>query len=371
VVLDRSEEEAQKAHAYVQRFFDRRIARGRSTQADCDAVKARITPTSDYAKLADCQVVIEAVFEDRDIKAKVSAAAEAHLKADAILASNTSTLPITGLAEAVTRRDQFIGLHFFSPVERMALVEVIRGKATSDTCLAHALDLVTRLGKVPIVVNDSRGFFTSRVFGTYITEGIGMLAEGIAPALIEQAGRMSGMPMPPLSLADEVGLALMHQVGVQTQTDLGEDYKPNPSTPVLKALVVDNERPGKSGSAGFYDYGDKGDKILWSGLHEQFERKAHQPEVQELIDRLLITQALESVRCIEEGVMIAADDIDVGAIMGWGFAPYTGGPLTMIDTLGAAKFVDRCDALTARYGARFEPPQLLRDLAASGGTLRA
>ena len=371
VVIDRSAEDAAKAHAYVDRFFARRIKRGRASQADCDAVKALITPSTDYADLAAAQIVIEAVFEDRDVKAKVSAAAEAVVADDAVIASNTSTLPISGLAKAVQRQENFVGLHFFSPVERMALVEVIRGEETSERTLAHALDLVAKLGKVPVVVNDARGFFTSRVFGTYITEGIGMLAEGVSPALIEQAGKMSGMPMAPLGLADEVGLALMHQVGVQTKADLGEAYRENPSTPVLAALVVDEQRPGKSGRAGFYDYPDDGQKRLWPGLAERFSAAGEQPSAQHLIDRFLFTQALESVRCIEEGVMVEAADIDYASIMGWGFAPFTGGPLSMIDTMGSAEFVRRCEELAAEHGERFEPPQLLRDLAASGGRLRA
>jgi 3-hydroxyacyl-CoA dehydrogenase/enoyl-CoA hydratase/3-hydroxybutyryl-CoA epimerase len=370
IIIDRSVEEASKAHAYVQRFFDRRIKRRRATQEECDAVKARIKPSADYADLKTAQLVIEAVFEDRATKAKVSSAAERHTTDDAVIASNTSTLPITGLAEAVDKPEQFIGLHFFSPVERMALVEIIRGEKTDERTLALALDLVARLGKVPVVVNDARGFFTSRVFGTYITEGVGMLTEGIAPALIEQAGRMSGMPMPPLALADEVGLALMHQVGEQTKADLGDAYQANAATPVLNQLVVEAKRIGKSGGAGFYDYPSDGDKHLWTGLNERFELAADQPKVEHLIQRFLTTQALESVRCVEQGVMIEAADIDYAAIMGWGFAPYTGGPLTMIDNEGLPEFVARCDQLAARYGERFTPPQLLRDLAQSGQSLR-
>ena len=370
VVIDRTEEDAQKAHAYAQRFFDRRIQRGRATQAQCDEVKARIQPTTDYAALASAQLVIEAVFEDRAVKAEVSRAAETHTPADAVIASNTSTLPITGLAEAVDTPQQFIGLHFFSPVERMALVEIIRGEQTDDRSLALALDLVAKLGKVPVVVNDARGFFTSRVFGTYITEGVGMLTEGVEPALIEQAGRMSGMPMPPLALADEVGLALMHQVGKQTEADLGEAYEPNAATPVLDELVVRCGRAGKAASAGFYDYSPEGDKRLWSGLRERFPSGEKQPPVQGLIERLLYTQALESVRCIEQGVMIDAADIDYASVMGWGFAPYTGGPLTLIDTIGAHEFVRRCDELAAALGDRFKVPALLRKLAHEGGRLR-
>ena len=370
IVIDRSVEEAAKAHDYVQRFFDRRIKRGRATQEHCDAVKAKIELHSDYAQLEPAQIVIEAVFEDRAVKAKVSRMAEENTSSDTVIASNTSTLPITGLAQAVDNPKRFIGLHFFSPVERMALVEIIRGEQTDDQTLAYALDLVARLGKVPVVVNDARGFFTSRVFGTYITEGIGMLTEGISPVLIEQAGRISGMPMPPLALADEVGLGLMHQVGIQTKADLGDAYQANEATPVLEELVVNRSRIGKAGGSGFYDYHEGGEKNLWLGLTDLFETKETQPKIEELIQRFLSTQALESVRCIEQGVMIEAADIDYAAIMGWGFAPYTGGPLTMIDTIGLPEFVSRCDQLALDHGDRFEPPQLLRDLAEQGQKLR-
>lgn len=368
VVIDRSLEDTAKAHAYVDRFFGKRIAKGRATQADADAVKARIVLSTDYADLSESQIIIEAVFENREVKAQVSAAAESAAPG-AVIASNTSTLPITGLAKAVSKQQNFIGLHFFSPVERMALIEVIRGEKTSDETLAMALDLVAKLGKVPVVVNDARGFFTSRVFGTYITEGIGMLGEGVAPALIEQAGLMSGMPMAPLGLADEVGLSLMHQVGEQTKADLGDDYKANAAAPVLAALVQEG-RHGKAKSSGFYDYSENGGKRLWAKLAELYPSSAQQPSVDSLKKRFLYAQALEALRCVEEGVMVEAADVDYAAIMGWGFAPFTGGPLTMIDQLGAAKVLQECEHFANTLGERFEPPALLRELAKSGGKLR-
>lgn len=367
VVLDRSDEQAQNAIAYATTRLDKAISRKRSTEEKKAAQLARIHPTSDYADLAGCQLVVEAVFEDRGVKAKVTQAAEAVLGPDAIVASNTSTLPITGLAEASSRKGNFIGLHFFSPVERMPLVEVIKGEQTSDQCLAWALDFVQALGKTPIVVNDARGFYTSRVFGTYITEGMAMLAEGIAPALIENAGKMSGMPMPPLGLADEVGLALMHQVGVQTAKDLGELAPDNPSQPILTRMVQEHDRAGKRSSAGFYDYGEGG-KALWPGLKELFPTSEAQPTAEEIVERFLFTQALEAARCMDQGVLLAAEDADVGAILGWGFAPYTGGPLSFIDRIGAADFVSRADELAERYGDRFTPPQLLRTMAADGAS---
>jgi 3-hydroxyacyl-CoA dehydrogenase/enoyl-CoA hydratase/3-hydroxybutyryl-CoA epimerase len=368
VVIDRSDEETAKAHVYVDRFFAKRIAKGRATQDEAEAVKGRIRLSTDYAALSDSQIIIEAVFEDRQVKAQVSAAAEAAAP-NAVIASNTSTLPITGLAKAVSKPQSFIGLHFFSPVERMALVEVIRGEETSDEALAMALDLVAKLGKVPVVVNDARGFFTSRVFGTYITEGVGMLSEGVAPALIEQAGLMSGMPMAPLSLADEVGLSLMHQVGQQTKADLGDDYKANAAAPVLAALV-EQGRHGKANSSGFYDYPESDAKRLWGNLGDLYPSSVDQPSVEGLKKRFLYTQALEALRCVEEGVMVEAADVDYAAIMGWGFAPFTGGPLSMIDQLGAAKFLEECEYFAATLGERFEPPALLRELAKNGNKLR-
>jgi 3-hydroxyacyl-CoA dehydrogenase/enoyl-CoA hydratase/3-hydroxybutyryl-CoA epimerase len=365
-VLDVTPEKAEAARTYAARLQDKAVARGKTTAEQRDALLARIHPTTAYADLAGCDAVIEAVFEDRAIKAEVTRQADAVLGDGALFGSNTSTLPITGLAEASSRPERFVGLHFFSPVERMQLVEVIRARQTSDAALAHALDLVTALGKTPIVVSDSRGFYTSRVFGTYITEGIAMLTEGVLPALIENAGRRSGMPMPPLALADDVGLGLMHAVGVATRRDLGDAAPTNPSTPVLDKLVVELGRTGRRGGGGFYRYeGDK--KALWTGLREAFPPAAAQPPVEELVDRMLVVQALEAARCMEAGVLLAVPDADVGAVLGWGFAPWTGGPLSYIDTIGAAAFVAKADALAARFGERFSPPAILREMGARGG----
>ncbi|MCO4745007.1 MAG: enoyl-CoA hydratase/isomerase family protein [Proteobacteria bacterium] len=365
VVLDVDAEKAAGAIAYASKRLDKAISRGRSTEEKKAATLARITATADYAALDGCDLVIEAVFEDRDVKAKVTAAADAVLGDSAVFGSNTSTLPITGLAKASSRPENFIGLHFFSPVEKMPLVEVIRAEKTSDQTLAWALDAVQALGKTPIVVNDARGFYTSRVFGTYITEGMAMLQEGIAPALIENAGKMSGMPMPPLGLADEVGLGLMYQVGIQTKKDLGDAAPVNPSTPVLEKLVTEFDRSGKRSGRGFYAYDDAG-RQLWDGLAESFPAKADQPTADDLIERFLYTQALEAARCMDQGVVQAKEDADVGAILGWGFAPYTGGPLSYIDRIGAKAFVERADALAEAHGKRFEPPALLRTMAADG-----
>jgi len=275
-------------------------------------------------------------------------------------------LPITGLAQACPTPSRFIGLHFFSPVERMPLVEVIRGEQTSEETLAWGLDLVAALGKTPIVVRDGRGFYTSRVFGTYISEGMAMLQEGVSPALVENAGKRSGMPMPALALADEVGLALMVQVGRQTRADLGDAAPYNPSTPVLEALVEKHDRSGKRVGRGFYDYAADGSKALWPGISALWPRAAEQPSVTDLVERFLMTQALEAARAFETGIIEDAGEADVGAILGWGFAPYTGGPLSYIDGIGAAAFVAKADALAARLGERFAPPALLRRMAKDG-----
>lgn len=366
VVVDVSDERANAALAYAEQRLDKAIARGQSTPEKKAATLARIHPTTDFSALAGCDAVVEAVFEDRAVKAKVTAAACAVLGPDAIVASNTSTLPITGLAQACPTPSRFIGLHFFSPVERMPLVEVILGEQTGAETLAWALDLVAALGKTPIVVRDGRGFYTSRVFGTYISEGMAMLQEGVSPALVENAGKRSGMPMPPLALADEVGLALMVQVGRQTRADLGDAAPHNPSTPVLEALVDQHDRSGKRVGRGFYDYAADGSKALWPGISALWPRAVEQPSVTDLVERFLMAQALEAARAFESGIIEDAGEADVGAILGWGFAPYTGGPLSYIDGIGAAEFVVKADALAARLGDRFSPPALLRRMAKDG-----
>lgn len=365
VLLDRDQAAAQKGKAYSAVVMDKRIARKRATEAKKSTLLDKIQPTTDYGDLSDCDLVVEAVFEDRAIKAAVTQAAEAVLGEDTIFGSNTSTLPISGLAEASSRPENFIGLHFFSPAEKMQLVEVIVGNKTSDRCLAHALDFIQAIGKTPIVVNDSRGFYTSRVFGTYITEGLGLLAEGVNPNLIEAAGKVSGMPMAPLALADEVGLDLMHSVGLQTKKDLGEAYKPNPSTPILERMVAGEGRHGRKNGQGFYAYEGKA-KSLWPQLVEAFPPTGEQPALTELSERYLYAQALEAVRCLEEGVLVALEDGDVGAVMGWGFAPYTGGPFSYVDRIGVADFVARAKELADKYGERFQPPELLEEMAAEG-----
>ncbi|QEZ46247.1 3-hydroxyacyl-CoA dehydrogenase NAD-binding domain-containing protein [Cupriavidus oxalaticus] len=365
VLIDMAQDAAEKGKAYSQALVDRQVERGQLAQEKGQALLDRIVPTTDYALLQGAEIVIEAVFEDRAIKADVTRKSEAVIAADAIFASNTSTLPITGLAEASARPANFIGLHFFSPVDRMPLVEVIVGKQTSQDTLARSLDLVQALGMTPIVVNDSRGFYTSRVFSTYVLEGLAMLKEGIAPALIENAGLMAGMPVGPLALTDEVSSELVHKIDQQTRADLGDAYQPRPGHDVA-AQMVGLGRIGKKAGKGYYEYPQGGRKHLWSGLGELFPPAGSQPDVQHLIERLVAVQALETVRCMEEGVLTAARDADVGAILAWGFPAFRGGPLSWVQSVGLAQFAAQCERLAGQHGTRFAPPALLQAMAEKG-----
>ena len=368
VLLDRDQAAADKGKQYSETRLQKQLARGRMTEEKVAEVLGRIHPTTRYEDLAGCDVVVEAVFEDRGVKATVTKQAYAQLGPDAIFGTNTSGLPISELAEASPRPESFIGMHFFSPVERMQLVEVIRGKQTSDETLAKTYDFLRKIKKVPIVVNDARNFYTSRVFGTYITQGFSMLLEGVKPALIENAGKTSGMPMPPLSLADEVGLDLMVHAGDQLRKDLGDEYDPGVNAPILDALVRERGRHGRKNGKGFYAY-DDGGKRLWSGLGELFPVRDTQPDPAEVERRYVFAQCVETARAIEDGVIESVEDCDVGAILGWGFAPFTGGPCSYMDTFGIAAFVAEADRLADKYGkGYFEPPKLLRTMAAEGKT---
>ncbi len=372
VLLDTTVELADQGKAQAQARLDKAVKKGRTTPAQRDALLARIRPTAAYADLAGCDLVIEAVFEDRAVKAAVTRQAEAVLGADAVFASNTSTLPIGGLAQASVRPRNFIGLHFFSPVDQMPLVEIIVGRETADETLARGFDYVQQIGKTPIVVNDSRGFYTSRVFATYVMEGIAMLLEGVHPRHIEQAGLQAGMPMPPLALQDEVSLSLSLHVIEQTRKDLeaeGRTYRPHPAEAVIRRLC-EAGRVGRKAGRGFYDWGDDG-RRLWPGLREWYPPAAAQPAQRELIDRLLVVQANEAARCLDEGVLRSVADGNVGSILGWGFAPFHGGALQYIDAVGVPRFVERARALAARHGPRFEPAANLVRLAASGARLGA
>ena len=368
VLLDTSAEAAERGKAWTQDLLDKAIKKGRSSPEKRDALLARISPTTDYAELAGCELVIEAVFEDRSVKADVTHKAEARMGAHAVFASNTSTLPITGLAQASVRPAQFIGLHFFSPVDKMPLVEIIVGQHTSDPTLARAFDFVLQIGKTPIVVNDSRGFYTSRVFGTYVMEGAAMLLEGVHPRSIEVAGQQAGMPMPPLALLDEVSLALSLHVADQTKKDFAAEGKPYAEHPGMAAVrqLCEIGRIGKKAGMGFYDWGDDG-KQLWPGLSGCFPLTTQQPEQQELIDRLLFAQANEAARCYQEKVLRSVADANIGSIFGWGFAPFQGGALQFINAMGADAFVKRSHELAQRHGERFEPAAVVVQQAASGG----
>jgi 3-hydroxyacyl-CoA dehydrogenase / enoyl-CoA hydratase / 3-hydroxybutyryl-CoA epimerase len=371
VLLDVSEEAAGRGLDHIRRQEQAAVERGRASDADARAIVDRLQPTADYARLADAELVIEAVFENREVKAEVTHRAEAVLAAEAVFASNTSTLPITGLAQASARPERFIGLHFFSPVERMPLVEIIRGARTGEEALAWSMDFVRQIGKTPIVVNDSRGFYTSRVFSTYTREAVLMLADGVRPALIENGGKSAGMPMAPLALMDEVAISLIHQVAVQTAKDLGDKYRATAADRLIAEMVERQNRPGRRAGKGFYDYPPDGSKRLWPGLSRLAPEAAVQPALDEVKTRYLAIQALEAARCLEENVVTDPADADVGALLGWGFAPWTGGPLSYIDMIGTGPFVELCDRLAQRHGERFLPNPMLRDLARRGSTIYA
>jgi 3-hydroxyacyl-CoA dehydrogenase/enoyl-CoA hydratase/3-hydroxybutyryl-CoA epimerase len=364
VLIDSTAERAEQGKAQVAKLLQKDVERGKRSAESAAAILARITPATDYTLLADCDLVIEAVFEDRAVKAAVTEKALAVLPHEATFASNTSTLPITGLATVSPRPAQFIGIHFFSPVEKMPLVEIILGKKTSRATLAKALDYVGQLRKTPIVVNDSRGFFTSRVFGTYCAEGRALLEEGVTPALIENAGRMAGMPVGPLAVTDEVSIDLQYKVARQTEVDLGKKYQTPIGWETLRRFVEDFKRMGRKSGAGFYDYPADAPKHLWSQLDKLYPQAARQPTAAEVQQRLLYIQALESTRCFEEGVVTTAPEADLGSILGIGFPAWTGGVLSYIDTIGIAKFVADCEVLARRHGKRFRPSKWLKERAA-------
>jgi 3-hydroxyacyl-CoA dehydrogenase/enoyl-CoA hydratase/3-hydroxybutyryl-CoA epimerase len=358
---------AQKGKARCAALLDKKVARGQLTADQRDATLARIHPADDDADLMGCELIIEAVFEDRALKAEVTAAAQAVAGPGAVIASNTSTLPISGLAKAVPDESKFIGLHFFSPVEKMPLVEIIRGARTSDETLARGFDFVRQIDKTPIVVNDSRGFFTSRVFGTFINEGIAMLGEGVSAPMIETEARKAGMPVGPLAVCDEVSLSLMSHIRKQTAQDLqieGKTLTEHPAFAVIDLLLDEYKRPGKAGGAGFYEYPVQGQKHLWPGLRERFENTAGQIPAQDIRDRLLFIQALETVRCVEEGVVTSTADANIGSVFGIGFASWTGGALQFINQYGLPAFIARSQYLAEQYGDRFSPPALLLEKAA-------
>jgi 3-hydroxyacyl-CoA dehydrogenase/enoyl-CoA hydratase/3-hydroxybutyryl-CoA epimerase len=369
VLIDTTQEGAERGREYSQKLTGKSVKRGKMSQDKADALLARIHPTAEYDQIAGSDLVIEAVFEDRALKADVTKRAEAQLAPGAVFGSNTSTIPITSLAEASARPADFIGIHFFSPVDRMGLVEIIVAKETSDETLARAIDYVLAIKKTPIVVNDSRGFYTSRCFGTFVQEGLEMLVEGIAPAIIDNVGRATGMPRGPLEMNDDVALDLGYKVREQARRDMGDAYVAMPSDALIAKMVTELGRYGRKNNKGFYDYSADGTKRLWPGLADIAPVKTADasPElIDELRTRLLYRQAVEAARCMAENVVTDPRQADVGAILGWGFAPWTGGPISLIDGVGIEAFVRRCDELARKYGARFAPPQMLRDMAAKG-----
>ena len=369
VLLDSTQEAADKGKAYSTGLLDKLVKKNRMTVEARDAFLKLITPTTDYALMAGCDLVIEAVFEDRSIKAEVTRKTEAVIPATATFASNTSTLPITGLAKASSRPKQFIGLHFFSPVDKMPLVEIILGAETSPETLAKGFDYVQQIKKTPIVVNDSRGFYTSRSFATYVMEGAALLLEGQHPRSIEMAGLKAGMPVGPLALQDEVSLSLSHHVLTQTRKDFAAEGKAMPEHPanaVIEKMVTTLKRPGKKAQAGFYDYPEMGEKHLWPGLAAEFPPAKVQMSQQQMIERLMFVQANEAARCFEENVVMTVADTNIGSIFGWGFAPHQGGALQYINAVGITAFVARGEALAGKYGARFAPAAILKKMAAEG-----
>ncbi len=370
VLIDRDQESADKGKAHSRQLIGELINKGRATAADRDALMARIIATADYGALEDCDLVVEAVFEDRTVKAETYVKAQAAMGPNVIFGSNTSTLPITSLAREFKDPSRFIGIHFFSPVERMMLVEIILGKDTGDAALAVALDYVRAIRKTPIVVNDSRGFYTSRVVGTYLREGHLMLMEGVPAAMIENVGRMAGMPVGPLSLNDEVAVDLAWKIVKATEADLGSEAIDLRQKALLSDMVEKRGRYGRKNRKGFYDYPEKGPKRLWPGLADLQTVKLDPDliDIQELKDRLLGIQALETARCFEEKVITDVREADVGSILGFGFAPFTGGTLSYIDMMGIRRFVALCEKLAAKYGPRFAPSRLLVDMAAKNET---
>ncbi|MER6689276.1 3-hydroxyacyl-CoA dehydrogenase NAD-binding domain-containing protein [Streptomyces minutiscleroticus] len=372
VLKDVSEEAAARGKGYSEKLCAKAVARGRTAQEKADALLARITPTADPADLAGCDAVIEAVFEDPALKHKVFQEVQHVVAPDALLCSNTSTLPITTLAEGVERQADFIGLHFFSPVDKMPLVEIIKGERTGDEALARAFDLVRQIRKTPIVVNDSRGFFTSRVIGHFINEGVAMVGEGVEPASVEQAAAQAGYPAKVLSLMDELTLTLPRKIRKETRQaveEAGGTWEAHPAEAVIDRMVDEFGRTGRSGGAGFYDYDDNGGRgPLWPGLREHFTRPGHEIPFRDMQERMLFSEALDTVRLLEEGVLTSVADANIGSILGIGFPGWTGGVLQYVNGYegGLPGFVARARELAERYGDRFTPPALLVEKAEKG-----
>ncbi|MCQ1834969.1 FAD-dependent oxidoreductase [Neorhizobium galegae] len=369
-LIDRDQEAANKGKAHSEKLVADQVGKGRMTKEEGEKLLALITPTPDYQALSDASLVVEAVFEDRAVKKAVIEAVEAVIPQTTIFASNTSTLPITGLAENSKRADQFIGVHFFSPVEKMMLTEVILGEKSGDKALAVALDFVAAIKKTPIVVNDTRGFYVNRCVFRYINEAYDMLIEGVPAAMIENAAKMAGMPVGPLSLNDEVAVDLSQKIMKASIADLGPNAVKPEHMALVDQLVDVFDRRGRKNLKGFYEYPAKpAKKFLWPELKTLYpQKKAAEVDVTVLKQRLLVTIALEAARTVEEGIVTDPREADVGSILGFGFAPYTGGTLSYIDGMGVKNFVALCEKLAASYGPHFKPTPLLKDMAAKGET---
>ena len=368
VLIDAKQESADKGKAYSEALLDKAISRKKATEDKKTEVLGRITATTDYAALDGCDLIVEAVFEDPAVKADVTKKAEAVIPADAIFATNTSTLPISDLAKASSRSEQFIGIHFFSPVDKMLLVEIIKGKQTGPRAVAKALDFVRQIRKTPIVVNDARFFYANRCIIPYINEGIRMVGEGVNPTLIENAAKMMGMPLGPLQLVDETSIDLGVKIAKATKAAMGDAY-PDGAVDEVIFKLFDEGRLGRKSNSGFYDYDEAGKRQgFWGGLEKNWPESDEQPDLTDVQHRLMFAQTLEAVRALEEGVLEDIREGDVGAILGWGFAPWSGGPFSWLDILGASRAVEICDKLTATHGERFKTPALLREMAEKGQT---
>ncbi|MEO1107570.1 MAG: 3-hydroxyacyl-CoA dehydrogenase NAD-binding domain-containing protein [Pseudomonadota bacterium] len=366
VLIDRDQEAADKGKAYTETYLDKGIKRGKVTAEKKGAMLGLITATPDLDYLKGCDLIIEAVFEDPGVKAEMTKKVEAIIPEDCIFASNTSTLPITDLAKASVRPEQFIGIHFFSPVEKMFLVEIIKGKETGDRAVAKALDYVRQIRKTPIVVNDARFFYANRCIIPYINEGLRMITEGVSPVLIDNAARQLGFPVGPIQLNDETSIDLGAKIARATKAAMGDAYPENPGDDLI-FWMEEEGRLGRKANAGFFDYDEKGKRVeYWKGLAEKYPHSEDQPDLIEVQERLMFAQVLEAVRALEEGVLEDIREGDVGAILAWGFAPWSGGPLSWLDIIGTPYAAERCDQLTKAYGERFTCPPLLREMAEKG-----
>ncbi len=368
VLIDRDQEAADRGKAHSEAYMDKGIARRKATPEKKEALLSKITATADLEHLKGCDLIIEAVFENPKVKAEMTKKVEAVIPEDCVFASNTSTLPITDLAKASSRPEQFIGIHFFSPVERMLLVEIIKGKETGDRAVAKSLDYVRQIRKTPIVVNDARFFYANRCIIPYVNEGARMITEGVAPWYIDNAAAMLGFPVGPIQLTDETSIDLGAKIARASKAAMGNAY-PASGADDLIFWMEEEGRLGRKVKAGFFDYDERGKRQgYWKGMQDKYPLAEEQPELQEIQDRMMFVQVLEAVRALEEGVLMDIREGDVGAILGWGFAPWSGGPLSWLDMIGTPYAAERCDELEAKYGERFKCPALLREMAEKGQT---